>query len=340
MPNCKVLCVCLLSLVLAGVSAVSAQTFESVGVRAQGLGGAFVAVADDATASWWNPAGLATGRYLSAVVERGQITEPVDPVAGAPAARTTFNDFAVAFPALGISYYRLRVSAVTGTGSTGADGAVRQDQRVTGGSVRSVAVSQFGSTVGQSLGDHLVVGSTLKLLRAGAASTGALGEAPLDTGDDLSVSRRTRADLDIGAMANFSRVRVGLAVKNLTTPTLDGEDADGLSLPRQARIGLAVLSAPHSLRRGLTFAADADLTTMSTVFGDVRHLSAGLEGWLANGRLGLRGGGSVSTAGERRPTGSAGISVALTRALHISASRTLGRDESVTGWSGGVDVAF
>src|SRR5689334_2120727 len=40
-----------------------AQLFEAVGTRAQGLGGAFVAVADDATASWWNPAGLATGAY-------------------------------------------------------------------------------------------------------------------------------------------------------------------------------------------------------------------------------------------------------------------------------------
>jgi len=29
-----------------------------VGARAVGMGGAFVAVADDATAPWWNPAGL------------------------------------------------------------------------------------------------------------------------------------------------------------------------------------------------------------------------------------------------------------------------------------------
>ena len=55
----------------------NAQIYEIVGTRAQGMGGAFVAVADDATATWWNPAGLATGAYFSSVVELGRTTEPV-----------------------------------------------------------------------------------------------------------------------------------------------------------------------------------------------------------------------------------------------------------------------
>ncbi len=33
----------------------SAQGFEAVGTRALGMGGAFVAVADDASAVYWNP---------------------------------------------------------------------------------------------------------------------------------------------------------------------------------------------------------------------------------------------------------------------------------------------
>ena len=36
-----------------------AQTFEAVGTRAAGMAGAFVAVADDASAAYWNPAGFA-----------------------------------------------------------------------------------------------------------------------------------------------------------------------------------------------------------------------------------------------------------------------------------------
>ena len=62
-----------------------AQQFDAVGTRAQGMAGAFVAVADDASATWWNPAGLGGGAYLSAVLERGQNREPADPPASGPA---------------------------------------------------------------------------------------------------------------------------------------------------------------------------------------------------------------------------------------------------------------
>ena len=39
----------------------SAQSLDTIGTRAQGMGGAFVGVADDASAVYWNPAGLAGG---------------------------------------------------------------------------------------------------------------------------------------------------------------------------------------------------------------------------------------------------------------------------------------
>ena len=52
----------------------AAQTFEVVGTRAAGMGGAFVAVADDASATYWNPAGLALGHMFSLVVDR-QVTD-------------------------------------------------------------------------------------------------------------------------------------------------------------------------------------------------------------------------------------------------------------------------
>jgi hypothetical protein len=205
--------------------------------------------------------------------------------------------------------------------------------------VRSGIVSQFGVTVGQSVGEHLVVGSTLKLLRGGALDETATASSPLDQADDLDPSRHTSAGLDIGAMASMGRVRLGLTVRNLTEPTF-GDGPDALSLKRQARVGFAVLSVPHGALQGFTASADADLTKTPTVVGDVRHVAAGAEGWLVNGRLGVRAGVSANTVDEARPAASVGATVALTRAIHVNASRTVGRDDSVTGWSSSVSVAF
>src|SRR5215813_8508072 len=80
-----------------------AQIYEAVGIRAQGMGGAFVAVADDATASWWNPAGLATGPYFSSVFERARLTDPATPADAGPARRDSSTSFAATFPSLGLS---------------------------------------------------------------------------------------------------------------------------------------------------------------------------------------------------------------------------------------------
>lgn len=340
MRNCDVVCAAIAAaLTLAAPSVVTAQTFENVGVRAQGLGGAFVAVADDATASWWNPAGLATGHYLSAVLERGRSTEPATPSAGGPAIRAHLGDFAMAFPALGVSYYRLRISEIAGPDSTAGWVGNRQVPRVSGTSVRSVSVTQVGTTVGQSLGDHLVVGSTVKLMFAGAVVTSTAGAEPLDEADGLEVSRHMKSDLDLGAMANFGHVRLGLTVKNLTKPTF-GAGIDAITLERQARVGLAVFTVPNGAGQGWTVAADADLTTGNTVMGNVRHVAAGVEGWLANGRIGVRAGVSGNTVDDLRPSASGGVSYAVTRSIHVNASRTQGRDESVKGWSSSVSVAF
>src|SRR5262245_61737355 len=47
----------------------AAQAEPAVGVRAAGMGGAFTAVADDGSASFWNPAGLASGSLVSVTLD-------------------------------------------------------------------------------------------------------------------------------------------------------------------------------------------------------------------------------------------------------------------------------
>src|SRR5437773_12382251 len=86
----------------------SAQIVESVGNRALGMGGAFVAVAADSTATWWNPAGLATGPFSDVSLGSG-ITDLKEQV---PARRDRVSWFAATAPAVGVSYYRLRITDI------------------------------------------------------------------------------------------------------------------------------------------------------------------------------------------------------------------------------------
>ena len=265
---------------LAPPSAVRAQLFETIGIRAQGMAGAFVAVADDATATWWNPAGLATGAYFNGIVEHGRAQGPRDEGA---------VGVSLAYPALGLSYYRLHLP--------------------------SFVLSQFGATVGQSLGEHLVVGSTVKLVRAG----------------------RTRGDLDLGATATFGSARLAIAVRHIGAPEV-GADRNPMELERQVRVGAAYTST-FGGSTPVTAAIDADLTKTATPDGDARHLAGGVEVW-SGARVGVRGGVSVNTAGDLRGAASVGASVAARPGLYVDGCVTRGSDDVKKGWGFALRVTF
>jgi hypothetical protein len=294
--------VCLIAalVLLTAPRPASAQAFELVGIRAQGMGGAFVAVADDATATWWNPAGLAAGPYFNALVEYGRSEHPDD---------TRASGIAVALPSLGLSYYRIPVSHIRSISPTDQSAADRQDQG---------ALNQFGATVGQSLGQHVVIASTLKLDHAI---------------DD------THVDLDIGAMVKYGSVHAGITVKNVREPSF-GDGPDRLDLTRQVRAGAALTRQGKGRVDQVTAAFDADLTVTPTPVGDERHVSAGLEVWMLKRRLGVRGGGSADTVGDTRGSGSAGISVAFRSGFYLDGAYTGGSDETRNGWGAALRVTF
>jgi hypothetical protein len=279
-----------------------AQLFESFGIRAQGMGGAFVAVADDASATWWNPAGLAGGAYFNVLLEYDRSREPPEPSAQA---------FAFGFPALGISYYRLPISQMQPFTSTAADAPNRQDQR---------HLSQFGATVGQSVGNHLVVASTLKLVRAG----------------------ETHGDLDVGAMASIGHVRVGAVLRNIRESSFAAEagtDGEALMLARQARAGIAFTARSPGIVSEMTVAADADLTKTLTVVGETRHVTAGAELWLWARSFGLRGGLSKDTVVDRG-SASVGLSLALRSGIYLDGHFTGGTDATRRSLGSGLRVTF
>src|SRR4026209_864897 len=93
----------------------SAQIVESVGSRALGMGGQFVAVAADSTALWWNPAGLATGPYSDISVGRSIVD--LEKTETSSARRDRLSWLAAAPPAVGFRYYRLRITDTRGIGA-------------------------------------------------------------------------------------------------------------------------------------------------------------------------------------------------------------------------------
>jgi hypothetical protein len=175
----------------------------------------------------------------------------------------------------------------------------------------------FGATVGQSITDHVIVASTLKVLRG--------------VGD-------THADLDIGVIGRAGHVRVGMTAKNLTAPEF-GAAADRIGLARQVRVGAAFTSDPSG-PGALALTMDADLTRTGTIDGNERHVAAGTELWMPNRRVGVRGGVSGNTTGAARVSGSIGASLAIRRGAYVDGQLTRGADGARRGWSLGFRAAF
>lgn len=329
-----------------------AQSDDGVGVRAQGMAGAYTAVADDASAAWWNPAGLgawnssgsAGGAYINAILDLVALHEPSAQRGPdgrlVPAWRVSAGGFSVGSPALGLSYYRLRISEIRPTSSIAGQGAVRQDQGIADVYLRTLVLNQFGVTVGQSVGDHLVVGSTVKLIQGGlGVGLRPASDASLDQAVDLSGSGETHAGVDVGVMAAAGELRAGLTIRNLTEPEF-GSGSDAVSLQRHARGGLAWLSGAHGALGTVTVSADADLTTQTTALGDERRVAAGVEASTRSRRWTARGGVGASTVGSSRASVSAGLSAAVRRGSYLDVAVTGGPDSERRGWGLALRVTF
>ena len=327
-----------------------AQVFEATGQRALGMGGAFVAVADDATATYWNPAGLATGATVDACLAYGSQRALAGRADAAwPASETAATSFCLAMPALGFSYNRLRGSDVVGpVPPTATVPGGRQDLRPRGAGVSMLDTRQFGVTLVQSVWRGLAVGGTLKYVR-GRAGT---GEQPADLGADALLEQASSLpglvghafDADIGVMVNAGSFRAGVTIRNLLAPEFETGAGGVLQLHRQARVGVAMTpgtdAAVHAAEDGWIVAVDADLTRTPASAGDRRMIAAGLERWLAGRRLGLRGGVRVNTVGPARPVGAGGVSVAVKRGVLVEAYAAGGGQDADRGWGAGVRVGF
>jgi hypothetical protein len=279
-----------------------AQVSPQIGERAQGMGGAFVAVADDATAIYWNPAGLATGGIFDAQVD---LTLPPRSVDNPGAQRPMF--IGAAIPALGLAYYRLR-SAV----STSADRKNGQTEEL--GSP-ALETGNFAVSLVQTVVRTVVVGSTLRLVTGGG---------------------RTSADVDAGAMASVGWVRVGLVARNLRE-ALDSQRQVRLGAALVPRSLPTRWPGPFSL----AFDADATRTAAAIgAVGDVRQAALGSEQWWAKGAFGTRVGLHWSTLGAADAAVAWGATVKLPRSIFAEGHMTKGHKAGSKEWGLGLRITF
>jgi hypothetical protein len=328
------LSILLFSFWCAAVFPAGAQNVESVGTRALGMGGAFVAVADDSSATWWNPAGLAAGPFLDFTVVATAATRLADEL---PVRRDSTTWFAAVTPPFGVSYYRLRTLSVQPFRSTGPETQDREDRRA-GVPLRRMSTSQLGVTLVHSIADGVHVGTTLKYLRGGVATgsdDSALDpSALLDRAEDLSVDADGSLDLDVGALGVFGPWRGGLLARNLR-----GAEYGGVAAPRQLRVGVA-FDASGWNGMPLMLSADADLKAYETPLGDRRVIAVGAERWFRARRVGLRAGVRFNTTGAEDRAVTGGASVTLRSGLYVDGYAVGGGSSGERGWGVGARVSF
>jgi hypothetical protein len=337
-----VVCALLLIAGAVGPRSAAAQPLDQLGNRASAIG-AFVAVADDASAVVWNPAGLINGPIFNILLDFGRSTAaPARLGAGLSAARFGHSLLALGVPPLGLSYSRNRYTQANvpfpsaqfpETGSAGAADSSRESRQVV---VRSLLTSHLGVTILQSLADGVTVGATLKLVR-GSLQTGSTGVASWDGAFEhaemLEGDPKMTADLDLGALVSKGRVRAGIVARHLTAPEFEdgGLTALPMMLERHVRAGVAWGDKWPATAK-LIVAVDADLTRVRHITGERRDIAAGAERWFRAQRVALRGGLRTSTLGGARPVASAGGSVAIRSGMYVDVSAARGRDNDAR-WS-------
>jgi hypothetical protein len=272
------------------------------------MGGAFVAVADDGTAAFWNPAGIALAPKGNLTVEwvgfqTGNRTVP--PVAG-PTKRTT------EFASLGGGNFAVSYGTLQGADLVTTPTGLRAE---------TLKVTQYGATVLQALAPGVIVGSTLKVLRGFAASQtpfGSTGSNALSQVFSAQGNTVTKFDFDVGMMVVIQKLRLGLSAKNLEEPQFPDAAGTAITLRRQVRGGIAVLPTA-----GLTLAMDVDLDTVDLRGGLRRMIALGGEDRIGR-HFALRGGVRWSIAGDRQLVGSFGLSLALRPGAWIDSHYTQG----------------
>lgn len=166
-----------------------------VGTRGAAMGGAFVSIADDATAMFWNPGGIARLEKKTVFVDHAPWLPGL-----------TFNYFGLVLPLAEAGAVGLNVTSL---GTDEMDITTIEQPEGTGETftARSVAL---GVTYARNLTDRFSIGGNVKFIHESILNSSAVGVA-----------------FDIGTLYDtpFSGVRLGVSISNFgTNLRIDGDD--------------------------------------------------------------------------------------------------------------------
>ena len=241
----------------------------------RGMGGAFVAVADDASATWWNPAGLPATLIFDGVADVGALNSGPDrPIEDASSAgQDRAWQVAAALPGRGA---QLHTGAPVAAGAGAYSGGPGQPTRGGTSPDRTVApdtaLRRLPRPVARRRGRRGRDGEARpgRSVRRPSAASGSIDEA-FDAAADADRVDATRGDVDAGVLVRLARVRLGLSARNLAAPTFTGADGVSWTLDRRVRAGVALVAdADRAGRQAWVVAADADLTRDDQVAGTWR----------------------------------------------------------------------
>ena len=180
---------------------------RGVGARAMGMGGAFTAIADDATATYWNPAGL--GRLRGPQLAGMYTVLSLDRVHNFIGYVQPLGIVGV----VGISWVDFGVSKIEGRDSSGNPTEDFGDSEMA-----------FGVSYGKGFADVVYIGGTFRYLFHTLADNKGSGRC-----------------FDVGVLLKLSNISFGMAVRNIGGVVRWDTDSDREEeLPKDVRLGIAV----------------------------------------------------------------------------------------------------